>query len=71
MSVNNLTYSKDGLALTELFEGDILTAYQDQKGVWTIGYGHTAVVQPGQTDHAGSGRRVPYERCLVRRRLCE
>ncbi len=49
MSVNNLTYSRDGLALTQLFEGDILTAYQDQKGVWTIGYGHTAGVQPGQT----------------------
>jgi lysozyme len=48
MPVNNLTYSKDGLALTELFEGDVLTAYQDQKGVWTIGYGHTAGVQPGQ-----------------------
>jgi lysozyme len=48
MGVNDLTYSKDGLALTELFEGDVLTAYQDQKGVWTIGYGHTAGVQPGQ-----------------------
>lgn len=49
MGVNNFTYSKNGLALTELFEGDILTAYQDQKGVWTIGYGHTAGVRPGQT----------------------
>jgi lysozyme len=48
MGVNNLTYSKSGLVLTELFEGDVLTAYQDQKGVWTIGYGHTAGVQPGQ-----------------------
>lgn len=49
MSLNNLNYSKNGLALTELFEGDVLTAYQDQKGVWTIGYGHTAGVRPGQT----------------------
>ena len=49
MAVNNYSYSKGGLALTELFEGDVLTAYQDQKGVWTIGYGHTAGVQPGQT----------------------
>jgi lysozyme len=47
MGVNNLTYSKNGLALTELFEGDVLTAYQDQKGVWTVGYGHTAGVHPG------------------------
>ena len=49
MGVNTLSYSKDGLALTQLFEGDVLHAYQDQKGVWTIGYGHTAGVQPGQT----------------------
>lgn len=49
MGVNNLTYSNEGLRLTELFEGDVLTAYQDQRGVWTIGYGHTAGVHPGQT----------------------
>jgi lysozyme len=41
MGVNHFTYSKDGLALTEQFEGCRLTAYQDQVGVWTIGYGHT------------------------------
>src|SRR5271166_29191 len=39
--VNNLPYGKDGLQLTENFEGLRLTAYQDQVGVWTIGYGHT------------------------------
>jgi lysozyme len=49
MGVNNLAYSKNGLHLTELFEGDILTAYQDQRGLWTIGYGHTASVHPGMT----------------------
>ena len=48
MSVNNLTYSTRGLALTEQFEGCCLTAYQDQVGVWTIGYGHTGPdVKPG------------------------
>jgi len=41
MGVNHLTYSAIGLALTERFEGCRLTAYQDQIGVWTIGYGHT------------------------------
>jgi lysozyme len=41
MGVNNLTYSGKGLALTEQWEGCRLTAYQDQVGVWTIGYGHT------------------------------
>lgn len=49
MGVNNLTYSKTGLRFTECFEGNILTAYQDQRGLWTIGYGHTANVHPGQT----------------------
>lgn len=49
MGVNNLAYSREGLRLTELFEGDVLTAYQDQRGVWTIGYGHTEGVHPGQT----------------------
>ncbi|HEY1809687.1 MAG TPA: lysozyme [Acidobacteriaceae bacterium] len=41
MGVNQFTYSGKGLALTEQFEGCRLTAYQDQVGVWTIGYGHT------------------------------
>jgi lysozyme len=41
MSVNNFAYSQNGLALTEQFEGCSLSAYQDQVGVWTIGYGHT------------------------------
>lgn len=41
MPMNNFTYSGNGLALTEQFEGLELNAYQDQVGVWTIGYGHT------------------------------
>lgn len=47
MMVNNLTYSQNGLKLTESFEGLRLEAYQDQVGVWTIGYGHTSGVTPG------------------------
>lgn len=35
------TYSDAGLNLTKQFEGLSLTSYQDQVGVWTIGYGHT------------------------------
>src|SRR5258708_6178734 len=42
-------YSSNGMHLTEQFEGDRLTAYQDSKGVWTIGYGHTRGVVPGMT----------------------
>jgi lysozyme len=30
-----------GEALIEQFEGCALIAYQDQGGIWTIGYGHT------------------------------
>jgi lysozyme len=35
------TYSDAGLSLTKTFEGLSLSAYADQGGVWTIGYGHT------------------------------
>lgn len=42
-----MKYSQDGLHLTEQFEGCKLIAYQDQKGVWTIGYGHTKGVYQG------------------------
>ncbi len=31
------------------FEGCRLLAYQDTGGVWTIGYGHTKDIGPGQT----------------------
>lgn len=33
--------SATGLALIKEFEGCKLTAYQDERGIWTIGYGHT------------------------------
>ena len=36
-----MDYSKQGLALTEGFESCRLIAYQDIKGIWTIGWGHT------------------------------
>jgi lysozyme len=42
-------YSQEGLHLTERFEGCKLKAYQDQVGVWTIGFGHTDGVEPGDT----------------------
>ena len=45
----NMSYSKTGLAMTERFEGCRLQAYQDQVGIWTIGYGHTHGVTPGMT----------------------
>ena len=35
------------IAAIKKFESCVLTAYQDAKGVWTIGYGHTAGVKKG------------------------
>lgn len=41
-------FTEEGLENLKRFEGLRLEAYQDSAGVWTIGYGHTAQVQPGQ-----------------------
>lgn len=39
--MQNFRYSDAGLSLTKRYEGLRLRAYQDQGGVWTVGYGHT------------------------------
>lgn len=44
-----MQYSKQGMALTEQFESCRLEAYQDQRGTWTIGWGHTLHVEAGMT----------------------
>ena len=41
--------SEAGLNLIRLFESCRLVAYQDQAGVWTLGFGHTGGVQEGDT----------------------
>jgi lysozyme len=46
--------TREGVALVKRFEGFRGTAYRDAVGVWTIGYGHTAMagapdVKPGMT----------------------
>jgi lysozyme len=38
-----------GRALIQSFESLRLQAYQDQRGIWTVGWGHTAGVVPYQT----------------------
>lgn len=43
------TIGQAGLKLIMQFEGCRLKAYQCAAGVWTIGYGHTTGVKPGQT----------------------
>lgn len=45
--LRTMVYSKNGLHLTEGFESFRYVAYQDQGGVWTIAYGHTRGVRPG------------------------
>lgn len=44
-----MRYSKQGAALTERFEGYRSESYQDQHGIWTIGYGHTRGVIEGMS----------------------
>ena len=41
--------SSKGIKFITQFEGCKLQSYQDSGGVWTIGYGHTNGVLPGQT----------------------
>ena len=39
------TINHKGLELVKHFEGCSLSAYKDEAGVWTIGYGHTGLQQ--------------------------
>lgn len=39
--MSNFQYSEKGMEMTESDEGLRTTAYQDDGGVWTIGWGHT------------------------------
>ena|ERR1035437_535918 len=41
--------SSNGISLITGSEGLVLTAYKDDTGTWTIGYGHTNDVYQGQT----------------------
>lgn len=50
-----MIHSDNCTNLVASFEGCKLTAYQDQRGIWTIGFGHTGDVNKGDTitaDHA-------------------
>lgn len=49
MNDHTMSLSRDGLALLKRLEGFRSEAYQDSAGVWTIGFGHTADVKPGDT----------------------
>lgn len=49
MIQNNVQINAAGLALLESLEALRLTAYQDIRGVWTIGWGSTRDVTAGMT----------------------
>ena len=44
-----MNISQEGLGLIKKFEGCELEAYKCAAGVWTIGYGHTKGVAPGDS----------------------
>lgn len=48
-AVSGMTTGSVGLDIIKHYEGLELHAYKDSVGVWTIGYGHTKGVYPGQT----------------------
>lgn len=48
-AVSGMTTGSAGLKIIKHYEGLKLKAYKDSVGVWTIGYGHTKDVFPGQT----------------------
>lgn len=48
----------NGIRLIKSFEGLRLRAYQDAVGVWTIGYGTTRNVQPGQVITEAEAERL-------------
>ena len=56
--------SQYGIDLIKHFEGCVLKAYKCPAGVWTIGYGHTKGVEPGDEwseDHANHMLEVELE----------
>ena len=50
--------SDSGVDLIKNFEGLRLSAYQDSAGVWTIGYGHTGGVKPGDRISQGQAEAL-------------
>src|SRR4051812_22297241 len=42
-----MNFNDAGLQIIKDFEGCRLTSYQDQKGIWTVGFGCTHHVTPG------------------------
>lgn len=58
--------TREGLALIRRFEGFRPEAYRDSAGVWTIGYGHTAMAGEPDVIHGQRITRTEGERILTR-----
>lgn len=56
-----MTWYDDAIADIRLDEACKLFAYQDGLGVWTIGYGHTRGVKPGDTCTVSQAKAWLYE----------
>lgn len=57
-SAGEMSVSDRGVELIAKYEGCRLEAYKCPAGVWTIGYGHTAGVQSGQTLPSGEAAKA-------------
>lgn len=60
-----MNYSGQGLGMTARFEGFRSKAYQDQGGVWTIGYGRTVGVKEGD-ETTEPAEREALEQAILR-----
>lgn len=62
--------SEQGAALIKFFEGFRANAYPDPVGIWTIGYGFTQGVKPGDTitkedaDNRLKAELIRFENCV-------
>lgn len=57
MTLSKMQTSESGIKLIKNLEGLRLAAYQCSAHVWTIGYGHTAGVKPGDTITVGQAEQ--------------
>ena len=64
MANENMNYGSEGLRLTKLSEGFSAVAYPDPKSggdPWTIAYGHTRNVKPGDTCTPTQGEQMLFD----------
>jgi lysozyme len=68
--VGDISFSSNAIALIKRFEGFRPKAYQDTKGIWTIGYGTTRLPTGfGDTRAVRKGDTITQENALIRARL--